>query len=117
MKPDEAFAKQGVLEEQQRVQATERKLTENSKTQIRQDCANLRRRQEERENVDVLPKIDLADIPLTRPYPVYHKTKLANGVPVWQFNQPTNGIAHIRIKFDVNSLPEPLKKYLPLCSE
>ncbi len=117
MRPDPNFQTQKTEEELARIQAIEQKLTPTQKEKIRDDCNLLSKRQNEVDNPDILPRVGLADIPLTKDYAVYRIEKLPNEVPVWYFNQPTNGITHIRFRFNIESLPESTKTYLPLYVE
>eukprot|EP01022_Parablepharisma_sp_SALTPOND_P018942 TRINITY_DN3165_c0_g1_i1.p1 TRINITY_DN3165_c0_g1~~TRINITY_DN3165_c0_g1_i1.p1 ORF type:complete len:1146 (-),score=91.33 TRINITY_DN3165_c0_g1_i1:6051-9374(-) len=115
MKPDEHFARKKVEEEERVLDRIAKSMTTEQIKNIKKDCERLKKRQEEQEDVNILPKIELKDIPAVREYPKFTKVELKNGIPVWQFDQPTNEITHIRIKFNTDSLPEALKPYLPLC--
>jgi len=117
MKPDPSFGKIRSESEFKQIDKLQKALTPEKIAQIKQDNENLRKRQEEQENIEILPKIDLKDIPKTREYPKFTIKNILNKIPIYFFDQPTNGIIHIRFKFDTKNIDPDLKKYLPLLSE
>jgi len=117
MKPDMDFVKKQVEEEVKTLSKIQLSLTPDQIKNINADCEKLKQRQREHENIDVLPKIELKDISEVRDYPKYKKVTLDNNIPVWQFNAPTNGILHIRIKFNTQYIPSELRVYLPIFTQ
>jgi Zn-dependent M16 (insulinase) family peptidase len=117
MKPDIDFVKKQIEEEAKVTNKIQLGLTPEQIKKINNDCEKLKQRQKEYENIDILPKIELKDIPEVRDYSKYTRITLDNKIPVWQFNAPTNGIVHIRIKFNTSKIPNELSVYLPIFTQ
>jgi len=76
------------------------------------DAAALQQSQEERENLDCLPTLQVSDIPLQE-LCTESRTENVAGEPVELFAQPTNGISYITAYLPINTLDE---TQLPLLS-
>jgi len=63
--------------------------------------------------LSVLPTLELEDIPKSIEFTHIDK-KLVSGVKTFFINQPTNGITHIWIKANLESLPEELRMFVPM---
>ncbi len=92
-----------------------------SADQIRQivlDTINLKKYQEEpstKEELEAIPMLSREDIGKD-PQPIYNKELSLGGVRVIHHEVFTNGIAYLRLLFDVSSLPADLVPYLSLLS-
>lgn len=113
LKPDE---KKGKIESEkltQRLSAIEEKLSEEEKRKIISDAAELQKAQEREEDISCLPTLELNDIPPTFPL-VDHEADEREGVPVYWFDQPTNGISYFNVLVSAETVPSNLKPYVPL---
>ncbi len=64
-------------------------------------------------DVECLPSLALDEIP-QQEVPVDGRRTMLGATPCWQYDQPTNGIAYLTLRFDLSPLPEELSAYLPL---
>ncbi|MCK5504152.1 MAG: insulinase family protein, partial [Thermodesulfovibrionia bacterium] len=113
LKPDE---KKGKIESKkltQRLSAIEEKMLEEEKRKIISDAAELQKAQEREEDISCLPTLELNDIPPTFPL-VDHEADEREGVPVYWFDQPTNGISYFNVLVSAETVPSNLKPYVPL---
>jgi Zn-dependent M16 (insulinase) family peptidase len=110
--PDEQYSAQLKEAEQKRLSELEAVLSTEKKEEIRREALSLRERQNAPPNVDCLPTLTEADIPLSKPKVLVESTKhLRFSV------QPTNGITYLNAMLDLSKLPEHLMPALPLfCS-
>ncbi|MBE9504867.1 MAG: insulinase family protein [Proteobacteria bacterium] len=113
LKPDEEEGKRAEQKLEVRLSAIEDKLTEEEKRKIINDAAELQKAQELEEDISCLPTLELKDIPLTFPL-VDHVADEREGVPVYWFDQPTNGISYFNALVSAETLPPDLKPYVPL---
>ncbi len=82
------------------------------------DTVNLKKYQEEpstKEELEAIPMLSREDIG-KEPQPLYNKELTINGVKAIHHEVFTNGIAYIRLLFDVSSIPTELIPYLSLLS-
>jgi len=73
----------------------------------------LQRSQENPGDIEALPTLELEDIPKQEPAVDGVLTPLGN-VPCWRYDQPTNGIVYLYLRFDLATLDEDLAPFLPL---
>jgi len=74
---------------------------------------NLNTAQESPGDLEALPTLELSDIPRSEQEVDYIQSQIAN-TPAWYFSQPTNGIAYLTLRFDIESLDSELSPYLPI---
>jgi len=111
MKPDINFEKEREREESMSLSYLSPEETEK----IVKDNENLKQRRSEKDNIQVLPILDIKDIQIQSKYPKFNK--IDGHIPIWYINAHTNGITSLRIVFDTSSIPIFIKLYLPLFTE
>jgi len=90
-----------------------RKLSTTEKERIVADAAELQKAQEAPEDLSCLPTLELADIIPEEAVVPWERSEEA-GVPVYWFEQPTNGIGYFSAHIDTADLPEELFPSIPL---
>eukprot|EP00698_Gefionella_okellyi_P010423 TRINITY_DN2702_c0_g1_i3.p1 TRINITY_DN2702_c0_g1~~TRINITY_DN2702_c0_g1_i3.p1 ORF type:complete len:935 (+),score=217.45 TRINITY_DN2702_c0_g1_i3:3-2807(+) len=115
MRPDAEYLAQQEQKERALIAAAEAALTETDRQRIVREALVLKSRQEEKQNVDVLPTLSVSEIPRTRTMEtIIHQTGV---VPQQLLDQPTNGVVYMRALFENKALPAELEMYLPIfCS-
>jgi Zn-dependent M16 (insulinase) family peptidase len=92
------------------------KLKDKQKAKIVEDALQLQAEQskgDEIEKINLLPCLKLSDIKKkATQYPLNKKS--IEGVPVYYFKTPTNGISYIKVLFDINDLSSSEKMVLPV---
>ncbi len=110
--PDAEYSAELKAKERARLDALEQQLTPQQKDEIAKDARELQERQNAPPNVECLPTLSEADIPVSKPdVPVelFAKTRF--------LVQPTNGITYLNAVLDISQLPEHLMPALPMwCS-
>ena len=114
MIPDESLTQKQQLEELTMIKAVESALSQEDKERLVQEALELQKDQETVQDIDLLPTLTLNDIPTKIEYVEHNKSMLYDSMPVYWFNQPTNGLTHLRIKIDISKLPEDKKMLIPL---
>eukprot|EP01128_Nolandella_sp_AFSM9_P002101 TRINITY_DN1248_c0_g1_i1.p1 TRINITY_DN1248_c0_g1~~TRINITY_DN1248_c0_g1_i1.p1 ORF type:complete len:737 (+),score=104.84 TRINITY_DN1248_c0_g1_i1:919-3129(+) len=113
MTPDETYNEQKQRREKEKVAAIAASLSAAEKEQIVANSAALSARQDEVQDVSILPFLNLDDIPLeTRKDHFF--SGLIDATSVQWNPQPTNGITYARFMFDTAPLPPHLLPYVPL---
>ena len=110
--PDTTIAEKDKLKESVLLKTISKNLTDEDKERLLKEAEELKKDQEALQDPDQLPGLTLDDIPSKIEYTDYNKSKIGD-VPVYWFEQPTNGITHVRVKLNVSHLPEELKPLLP----
>ena len=111
--PDRDMDKRALDEELARLAKIENGLSEKDKAQIIEETRKLKELQESRQDLSVLPSLELSDIPMQFEDVVQSIEDNETGKLAW-FPQPTNGISYINIQADVSGLPDNLKDLLPI---
>ena len=88
-------------------------MSAQEKYQIVKIAKDLKQRQEQKQDVSVLPTVTISDIPREIPK-VEIRKKQEKNTPVWWVPQPTNGLAYFRTLVPIPSIPSDLIPYLPL---
>ena len=114
--PDEKHREKAEAKEKAELDRTLRALSEDERVDIRADCARLEQWQQNVQDTSVLPSLTLADIPRTVER-IEHEKSMVSAVPVYWFDQPTNGITYARIRCSLRDVPQRLRRYLPIYSE
>lgn len=111
--PDQNLEETQKQTELARLAEIEKQLGDEEKRRIVEDAAALKQEQEGKQDLSVLPTLELSDVPMEFedvPYTV----ETISGAQVWFFPQPTNGLSYVDVRFDYSSLSDELKNYLPL---
>lgn len=113
--PSLDFIESRNTEEREKLELIEKELTKADKEKIVKEALDLKANQETESDVDILPKLEVSDISkewLKTPYSVEE----LNGMKVYFFDQPTNGVHHLRIRFDLKDIDSSLSGYLNMLS-
>ena len=115
LEPDPDLEERKRRQELERLAAVEGTLTEADRTRIVTDALRLKNAQEAKQDVAVLPSLELSDIPMQFEDVPSRQVKIGP-TTVEFFPLPTNGITYIDIRSDFSALPRDLKDLLPLFS-
>lgn len=111
VEPDKDLETNQEKAEREKLAKIETSLTDQQKTELVEAAARLQDLQDSKPNVDILPTLTLADVPM-KFEDVAHTIEQIGGARVGFFPQPTNGITYIDIQADISGLPENLKDLL-----
>jgi Zn-dependent M16 (insulinase) family peptidase len=115
LKPDPNLEERTRRQELERLAAVERKLTDADRAGIVADALRLKAAQEAKQDLAVLPSLELSDIPMRFEDVPSRQIKIGLAA-VDFFPLPTNGITYVDIRSDFSALPQGLKDLLPLFS-
>lgn len=94
------------------------KLTVEEIQKIVEDTRHLKEYQDEpslREDMEKIPLLSREDIGKTA-LPIFNEEKEIDGIPIVHHNVFTNGIAYLKLLFDLEDIPKPLIPYVGLLS-
>lgn len=111
IEPDHDLEEKWRDAEMARLSQIEAALSDEDKHRLVQEAAQLKALQEQKEGEDLLPQLELSDIPMTFE-DVPHEVRKIEGATVGLFPQPTNGLTYIDIRADFSTLPSRLKQRL-----
>ncbi|HEX9099321.1 MAG TPA: insulinase family protein [Candidatus Dormibacteraeota bacterium] len=115
LEPDPDLEERKRRQELERLAAVEATLTDADRARIVTDAIRLKNAQEAKQDVAVLPSLELSDIPMHFEDVPSRQTEIGPAT-VEFFPLPTNGITYIDIRSDFSALPKDLKELLPLFS-
>ncbi len=113
LKPDAELIARAEAEEKALLADIKTKLSPAEVQQILQDAATLKAQQEAEQNLDVLPTLELSDVPMSFE-DVPHRIETIHGATVGLFAQPTQGLTYVDISLDSSGLSDDLKALLPV---
>jgi Zn-dependent M16 (insulinase) family peptidase len=113
--PDPDLEERKRRQELERLAAVERTLPDADRARIVADALRLKNAQEAKQDLAVLPSLELSDIPMQFEDVPSRQIKIGLAT-VEFFPLPTNGITYIDIRSDFSALPQALKDLLPLFS-
>ncbi|HET7419215.1 MAG TPA: insulinase family protein [Candidatus Dormibacteraeota bacterium] len=111
--PDPALEERQRKQELDRLAAVERTLAEADRAAIVEDAVRLKALQEAKQDLSVLPTLELTDIPM-KFEDVSSRDDSIGGARVEFYPQPTNGITYLDIRADFSDLTIEQKDLLPL---
>jgi len=111
--PDTELEERQRREELERLVAIEAKLTARERARIVADARRLKTEQDAKQDLSVLPTLELSDIPM-RFEDVPSVDAKAGEARVEFYSQPTNGITYLDIRSDFSRLTAEQKDLLPL---
>lgn len=115
MKPDTELARQKEQAEKDSLASIKASLSDSEKQAIVDGAAALKERQEMEENLDILPKVGIEDVPSDISYA--EKYAVTNkSIPLTSYSAGTNGIAYQQIVMPMPELTEEQMDLLPLYS-
>jgi Zn-dependent M16 (insulinase) family peptidase len=89
------------------------KLDNAAITDIKAKAVELQHSQEAEVDTSCLPILELADIEVEERTIPFRTDETADCKTFW-FSQPTNGITYLNLQFDISSLDDSLRPYLPI---
>ncbi|QEP44297.1 peptidase M16 [Ectothiorhodospiraceae bacterium BW-2] len=116
MRPDKGLSGELESAEKQRLAAISAQLSESDRQQIVTQALKLAERQNEVEDVDILPKVGLEDIPASLDIPVGQRLT-AGGYPATWFSRGTNGLVYEQLVIPLPELSERQRQLLPLLTD
>jgi Zn-dependent M16 (insulinase) family peptidase len=115
LEPDPGLEERKRRQELERLAAVEGMLTDADRARIVADALRLKNAQEAKQDVAVLPSLELSDIPMRFEDVLSRQIKIGLAT-VEFFPLPTNGITYVDIRSDFSALRQDLKVLLPLFS-
>ena len=113
--PDTHLAKKTRDEERKKLEDIKNKLSDSEKLKLVSQAQALIERQQNVDDMSILPKVDLDDVPAEINWPKA-ETSSINKIPMAFYPQGTNGLSYQDIIIQLPSLPDELKSLLPLYS-
>ena len=110
--PDEALDQRRTEAEMARLAQIKAGLSESEKAQLVDQAKALKARQEQQDDMSLLPKVGLDDVPAE--LPTYPFAKSEQTVPVTFYPQGTNGLIYQQFVMDLPELSEAETQLLPL---
>lgn len=110
--PDPDLATEQEQRERQRLQAVKESLSDSERRHILEQTQALNSRQMQKDNPDILPKVELDDIPVSATIVSGDDACIGN-LPLRRYNQGTNGLCYQQI---ITRLPALDSDLLPLLS-
>ncbi|MDB4837404.1 insulinase family protein [Marinomonas sp.] len=114
LSPDDALEARRNTAEKDRLSQIKAALSEQDKEQIIALSAALKERQVQVDDMSILPKVGLEDVPAS--LPEYDSTKVSNQLPMTFYPQGTNGLVYQQLVIDLPELDEEETEFLPLFS-
>ncbi|MCB5162067.1 insulinase family protein [Marinomonas algarum] len=114
LSPDDALETRRNQAEKDRLSQIKAALSAEEKQQIIDRSAALKVRQSQVDDMSILPKVGLEDVPAR--LPEYDCEKVAGDLPVTFYPQGTNGLVYQQLVVDLPALDEEELEYLPLFS-
>ena len=114
--PDMELDQRRQLAEAKRLAAIKAGLSDQQKQQIIKQSADLAERQEREDDVDILPKVGISDIPATLKIPLPEKASMIAGSPLNRYEEGTNGLVYQQVIHELPQLSEECLKILPCYS-
>jgi presequence protease len=111
--PDPELTAREEAQEKIQLEAIKASLTAEQTAQILADAQKLEAAQNAAHNVEVLPTLELSDVPMGFE-DVPHTVKTLAGATVGLFPQPTQGLSYLDINLDFSGLENHQKALLPI---
>uniref|UniRef100_A0A8C5NHC1 Presequence protease, mitochondrial n=1 Tax=Gouania willdenowi TaxID=441366 RepID=A0A8C5NHC1_GOUWI len=117
MSPDETYVQKQAKAEEEKLQKKIQALSDTDRKEIYEKGLELLAVQSKTQDASCLPALKVSDIEPNIPITSFTILVHTGGVPVQLCEQPTNGLVYFRAMCSLNTLPEDLKRYVPLfCS-
>lgn len=113
MLPDSLKAENDKMKEKIMLKSIEDRMKDDDKQKLIHEAIELKKDQESIQDPDQLPGLSLSDIP-SKIEAIEHTRSNIGEVPVYWFEQPTNGITHIRVKLNLSHVPAELRELIPM---
>lgn len=103
------------LAEKTKLEEIHRGLSPQQIKDILNESQQLKENQESEQDIDVLPTLKVSDISLAEDSTEF-RIEEVDGVKVYCFDRPTNGVTHLRFKFELEGLDQGMMQFLSLFS-
>ncbi|RCW99926.1 insulinase family protein [Marinomonas foliarum] len=114
LSPDDALETRRNQAEKDRLSQIKAALSDSDKQQIIDRSAALKARQSQIDDMSILPKVGLEDVPAR--LPEYENEKVMGDLPITFYPQGTNGLVYQQLVIDLPELDAEETEYLPLFS-
>lgn len=114
LSPDDALEARRNQAEIDRLSKIKAALSDEEKANIVARSEALKARQSQVDDMSILPKVGLEDVPAS--LPVYESEKVSGDLPITFYPQGTNGLVYQQLVIDLPELDEEETEYLPLFS-
>lgn len=111
--PDQTMTEKEKLKERILLESIHKGLSGSDKERLVGEAEDLKKDQELIQDPSKLPGLTIDDIPPTVEFVDFNQSKIGE-VPVFWFEQPTNGITHVRVKLNVQHIPLHLRELIPV---
>ena len=113
--PDSSLAAKNSQAEKDKLTQIKAGLSDAEKQKIMQQAAALEARQQQIDDMSILPKVELSDVPAEINWPQAKRSEV-NGYPLAYYAQGTNGLSYQDIIIKLPALAPELHAYLPYFS-
>ncbi len=110
--PDANIANKAALEEENKLAAIKQAMNDEEKEKIILQAQALSKRQEQVDDISILPKVELNDVPADIKWPKAEKSLLNNRGFAF-YAQGTNGLSYQDVVINLPDIPEELLSCLP----
>ncbi|MGH1470188.1 MAG: insulinase family protein [Cellvibrionaceae bacterium] len=113
MKPNTKLSERKKQAEAKTLAQLKSTLSDQDKQKVIQLAADLQKRQEQKDDMSILPKVDLEDVP----HKIHHiegQLSQINNLPIASYTAGTNGLVYQQAIIDIPCLSEEELKILPL---
>ncbi|BFM50330.1 insulinase family protein [Marinomonas sp. THO17] len=114
LSPDDALEARRNQAEKDRLSRIKASLSNEQKQQIIECSEALKKRQGQVDDMSILPKVGLEDVPAR--LPEYEYEQLEGNLPITFYPQGTNGLVYLQLVIELPELDEEETSYLPLFS-
>ncbi len=114
LSPDNTLSVRRNQAETDRLNKIRTALSDEEKANIVTRSEALKKRQEQVDDMSILPKVGLEDVPTS--LPVYESEKVSGDLPITFYAQGTNGLVYQQLVIDLPTLDEEETEHLPLFS-
>lgn len=112
LEPDEKLQAEDEKQEKKKLKTLQNKLSAKEKARIKEEAEKLRKRQASRDDISVLPTLELSDVS-----PGLNNVKSREmGKDMYLFKQKTSGLFYTTLSLDVNNVKEDLLPLVPFFS-
>lgn len=114
LKPDPGLSALKIQNEKEHLEKVKSKLTAQDKMDLIEQTRNLEIRQQTEDDVDLLPKVGIEDIPTDAPDPVNETLQLLNQDRLTTYRAGTNGLVYQQSVISLPPIEAELMHLLPL---
>jgi Zn-dependent M16 (insulinase) family peptidase len=113
MAPDTGLSARRTAAEAARLASIKAAMNDEARAGVVQLAEDLSQRQQRIDDADILPKVELSDVPASLPDLTYEESN-PQGVPITTYGQGTNGLVYQQVVTSLPALPPEQLQVLPL---